>query len=409
MCPLEPAEVPAALRGRRVAVLVSGGVAAYKVADLVSRLAQAGCEVRVAMTAAARRFVGAETFHALSGRPVRTDVWAGEVPEPHVELGDWAQLVLVAPATANTLARLAHGQADDLVTATFLAARCPTVVAPAMNDAMWAKPAVAENVAGLRRHGHLVVEPEAGHLASGHVGAGRLPGPAALLAAMEEAVRGRYDLAGRRVVVSAGGTREPIDTVRFIGNYSSGRMGHAVAVAAAERGADVVLVSTVRHPSHAGVRECPVETAEEMADALRRALPGSRLLVMAAAVADFRPAERAGGKIRREQREELVLELRRNVDVLAELARVPGTEDVYRLGFAAEDAGLAERAAEKLERKGLDAIFANDISRPDIGFGVEHNAGILLFRDGGRMEFERMPKRQLADRLLDAVLPRLKP
>jgi phosphopantothenoylcysteine decarboxylase/phosphopantothenate--cysteine ligase len=197
--------------------------------------------------------------------------------------------------------------------------------------------------------------------------------------------------------------------VRFISNYSSGKMGHAVAVAAAERGAEVVLVTTAPHPPHPGVRLRPVETAEEMLEALRAELPGTHLLVMAAAVADYRPADRAPRKIRREQREELVLELRKNVDVLCELAREPAASAVYRVGFAAEDVDLASHAAEKLERKGLDAVFANDISRHDIGFGVEHNAGMLLFRDGSRLDLERMTKRQIADRLLDAVAPRLEP
>ena len=409
MSPLEPAEVPAALRGRRVAVLVSGGIAAYKVADVVSRLVQAGCEVRVAMTSAATRFVGPATFHGLSGRPVQTDLFAPDgPPEPHVELGDWAQVALVAPATADLVARLANGHADDLVAATVLAARCPVVVAPAMNDAMWAQPAVAANVAALRAHGRVVVEPGSGHLASGHVGAGRLPAAAVLLEALARAVDGRRDLAGRRVVVSAGGTREPIDPVRFISNYSTGKMGFAVAEAAADRGADVVLVSTAGHPPHAGVRVRPVETADEMRAALLDEQPGADLLVMAAAVADFRPVRRATHKIRREGTPSLVLELEPNGDVVRDLAREPGSEGVYRLGFAAEDAELLARAREKLERKGLDAIFANDISRSDVGFAVDHNAGILLLRDGTRLDIERATKREVADRLLDAVVPRLK-
>jgi phosphopantothenoylcysteine decarboxylase/phosphopantothenate--cysteine ligase len=405
----ERAEVPTALRGLRIAVLVSGGIAAYKVADLVSRLAQAGCEVRVAMTAAAGRFVGQVTFQGLSGRPVQTDLFApGGAPEPHVELGDWAQVALVAPATADLVARLAHGLADDLVTATVLAARCPVVVAPAMNDAMWAKPVVGENVAALRRRGCAVVEPEAGRLASGHTGAGRLPGAAVLLAALAQAVGAHRDLAGRRVVVSAGGTREPIDPVRYISNYSSGRMGHAVAEAAADRGAEVVLVTTAPHGAYPGIRVRPVETADDMRLALREEQRGAHLLVMAAAVADFRPARRAEHKIRREERTDVVLELVRNEDIVRDLGREPGAEHVYRLGFAAEDADLPARATEKLARKGLDAIFANDISRSDIGFAVEHNAGILVMRDGTRLDFERMTKRELADRLLDAVVPRLK-
>jgi len=409
LSPLDDAEVPGALRGRRVAVLVSGGIAAYKVADVVSRLVQAGCAVRVAMTAAAARFVGEATFRGLSGQPVQTDLFApGGPPEPHVELGDWAQVALIAPATADLLARIAHGHANDLVTATVLAARCPVVVAPAMNDAMWAKPAVAANLALLRERGFSVVEPESGHLASGHVGAGRLPGAGVLLAALAAAAGGGRDLAGRRVLVSAGGTREPIDPVRFISNYSSGKMGYAVAAAAADRGAEVVLVTTAHHPAHPGVRERPVETADQMRQALREELPGVRLLVMAAAVADFRPARRVAHKIRREQRSELVLELERNEDIVRDLGREPGAGGVFRVGFAAEDADLLAKAREKIERKGLDAIFANDISRSDIGFAVDHNAGILLLRDGTRLDIERATKREVADRLLDAVVPRLK-
>jgi phosphopantothenoylcysteine decarboxylase/phosphopantothenate--cysteine ligase len=409
--PLEPAEVPGALRGLRLAVLVTGGIAAYKVADLVSRLVQAGCEVRVAMTAAATRFVGTATFQGLTGRPVGTDLFDPAAPaEPHVELGDWAQLMLVAPATADTLARIAQGRADDLVAATVLAARCPTVLAPAMNDAMWARPAVAENVETLRRHGHLVVEPASGRLASGHAGAGRLPDAATLLSAMAQATGGRRDLAGRAVVVSAGGTREPVDPVRYLSNYSSGKMGHALAVAAADRGARVALVTTAQHPPHPGVRVRQVETADQMREALLQEVRGAHLVAMAAAVADFRPVHRVERKIRREELQgPLVLELERNVDIVRELSQEPGTEGVYRLGFAAEDAGLPARAQEKLERKGLDAIFANDVSRSDIGFGADHNAGMLLLRDGTRLEFERMTKREIADRLLDVVVPRLKP
>jgi phosphopantothenoylcysteine decarboxylase/phosphopantothenate--cysteine ligase len=405
--PLEPVEVPAALSGLRVAVLVSGGIAAYKIADLVSRLVQAGCQVRVGMTPSATRFVGAATFRGVSGQPVELDLWSGAHPEPHVALGDWAQLLLLAPATANTLARVASGQADDLVTATVLAARCPVVIAPAMNDAMWDKPAVRDNVERLRSHGCTVVEPEAGHLASGHVGSGRLAGAAAIMGALADAVRTRHDLSGRRVVVSAGGTREPIDPVRFVGNYSSGKMGFAMATAAAERGAEVALVTTAAHAGRAAFRVISVETAAEMLEALRRELPGADLLVMAAAVADYRPSERASEKIRREERAELVLRLEKNADILAELAREPAAEGVFRLGFAAEGDGLESKAVEKLERKGLDGILANDVSRKDIAFGSEHNAGLLLFRDGTRVELERMGKREMADRILDAVAPRL--
>src|SRR5205807_4721614 len=225
-----------------------------KVVDLASALTQAGCEVRVAMTPSAMRFVGPPTFAGVTGRPVLTGMWSADAsPEPHVFLGDWAQLILVAPATANVIGRIASGRSDDIVTATLLAARSPVVVAPAMNDAMWAKPAVQENVTTLRRRGVTVVEPETGHLASGHEGAGRLAGAAAIFNAMVHATRSRYDFAGRRVVVTAGGTREPIDPVRFISNYSSGKMGFALAAAASDRGAKVMLVSAAPHAQHHGV------------------------------------------------------------------------------------------------------------------------------------------------------------
>ena len=408
MSPLERSEVPAAVRGLRIAVLVSGGIAAYKAADLVSQLVQAGCLVRVGMTAAATRFVGPTTLHGISGQPVLSDLWApAGSPESHVELGDWAQLILVAPATANTVAHLARGEAPDLVSATVLAARGPIVVAPAMNDAMWAKPVVQENVAALRARGLVVVEPESGHLASGHRGAGRLPGPAVIFAALEAAVRDRYDLAGRRVVVSAGGTREPIDPVRFISNYSSGKMGFAVASAAADRGASVALVTTAAHPAHNGVEVRPVETAEEMLAELRAQLEGADLLVMAAAVADFRPAKVFGSKIRREETSHLTLDLEPIPDLLATVGREKGGAGVFRVGFAAEGSDLDARALEKMKKKGLQAIVANDISRKDVGFGSDHNEGVILFADGTRQEIDRMTKRAMADRILDLVGPRL--
>src|SRR2546423_780839 len=268
--PLEPVSLPGEIRGLRIGLLVTGGVAAYKLADLASALTQAGCAVRVALSAAATRFVGAATFQGVTGNPVVVDLWAaGPDPEPHVQLGDWAQLLLLAPATANTIAKLAQGRADEVVSATVLAARCPLVLAPAMNDAMWAKPQVQGNLDQLRAHGALVVEPEAGHLASGHVGAGRLASGQRLLDALAEAARARYDLAGRHVVVSAGGTREPIDPVRFISNYSSGRMGVALAVAAAERGARRTLVTAAPHAAHEGGGAVQGEAAEAKVEGLR--------------------------------------------------------------------------------------------------------------------------------------------
>lgn len=408
--PLQPVEVPDGVRGLRVALLVGGGIAAYKVADLASSLVQAGCPVRVALTPAATRFVGAATFHGITGERPVVDLWSatGE-PEPHVQLGDWAQVILVAPATANLLARVAAGRADDAVTATLLAARCPVVMAPAMNDAMWAQPPVQENLASLRERSIHVVDPEAGRLASGHQGAGRLASGQRIVDALDAAVRAAYDLAGRRVVVSAGGTREALDPVRYLSNYSSGKMGFAIAAAAAERGARVVLVTTAQHPEHPGVRVCGVESAADMLQALRQEQAGADLLVMAAAVADFRPARRLEEKIHREDGGgELVLHLERVPDLLAALASEPGAERCYRVGFAAEGADLERRAVEKLARKRIDAIVANDIRRSDIAFGSDDNEAVVHFATGERVELPKTSKRVMADRILDLVRDRLR-
>jgi phosphopantothenoylcysteine decarboxylase/phosphopantothenate--cysteine ligase len=407
--PLDPTPVPDELRGLRLALLVSGGIAAYKVVDLASALTQAGCQVRVAMTPSATRFVGAPSFQGVTGNSVLTGLWSADgSPEPHVALGDWAQLILLAPATANIIGRVANGRSDDIVTATLLAARCPVVVAPAMNDAMWSKPAVQENIALLRARGITVVEPETGHLASGHVGTGRLADASKMLDAMTQAVRSRYDLAGLKVVVSAGGTREPIDPVRFISNYSSGKMGFAIAAAAADRGAQVTLVTAASHPAHHGVQVSEVATADEMLAELRSSLKGADLLVMAAAVADFRPARIEEGKIRREETATMSLELESIPDLVATLGADKDLAGVFRVGFAAEDSDLSKKAVEKMKRKGLDAIVANDISRKDAGFGSDYNAGIVFFADGSRHELEKMTKREMADHILDLVVPRLK-
>ena len=408
--PLDLTPIPNELRGLRIVLLVAGGIAAYKLVDLASALTQAGSQVRVAMTPSATRFVGAPSFRGVTGNPVLTGFWATEgAPEPHVSLGDWSQVMLLAPATANVIGRIANGQSADIVTATVLASRSPVVVAPAMNDAMWFKQALRDNVTTLRERGMTVVEPESGHLASGHVGAGRLAASAQLLEAMAAAVRSRYDLAGRRVVVTAGGTREPIDPVRFISNYSSGKMGFALASAAAERGANVVLVTTASHPAHFGVELRPVETAAEMLTEIRAQIEGADLLVMAAAVADFRPAKVSGSKIRREETSHLTLELEPIPDLLATIGGEKGGARVFRVGFAAEDSELDAKALQKMKKKGLQAIVANDISRKDVGFGSDHNEGVILFADGTRQEIERMTKRAMADRILDLVGPRLNP
>jgi phosphopantothenoylcysteine decarboxylase/phosphopantothenate--cysteine ligase len=276
-----------------------------------------------------------------------------------------------------------------------------------MNDAMWSKRAVQENVAAVRRRGVMVVEPDTGHLASGHTGTGRLASASKLLKAMADAVRSRYDMAGLRVVVSAGGTREPIDPVRFISNYSSGKMGFAIAAAAADRGARVDLVTSAVHPVHHGVHVREVSTAEEMLAELRSAIQGADLLLMAAAIADFRPARTAAAKIRREETPNITLELESIPDLVATLGAEKEAKGVYRVGFAAEDSDLATRGLEKMKRKGLQAIVANDISRKDIGFSSDYNAGVVLFEDGSRHDLEKMTKREMADRILDLVVPRL--
>ena len=417
----------------RLLLGVSGGVAAYKALETARLAVKRGHAVRVIQTPASVKFVGPASFQALTGAPVLVDQFESDpdrgsypgeppgerTPISHLALVERADLYLIAPTSANTIAKLAGGHADNLLTTAALAAPCPVVVAPAMNDRMYAHPATQANLELLRARGVIVIPPTEGRLAShGEHGLGRLAEPEDLLARCEELLAGsgggaqpeaaaEPTWAGLRVLVTAGGTREPIDPVRFISNYSSGKMGHAIAVAAAERGAEVVLVTTARHPEHRGVRVVSVETAAEMLEALRSELPGSSILLMAAAVADFRAAQPSGEKIRREQRDSLELRLEKNVDILASLAKEPGAEGVYRVGFAAEGAELERKAQEKLERKGLDAIVANDISRKDIAFGSDFNAATVLFRDGTRVELDRMPKRELADRLLDLVKGRL--
>jgi phosphopantothenoylcysteine decarboxylase/phosphopantothenate--cysteine ligase len=267
---------------------------------------------------------------------------------------------------------------------------------------------VQENVSTLRHRGFTVVEPETGHLASGHQGAGRLAGHAAILAAMVHAVRSRYDYAGRRVVVTAGGTREPIDPVRFISNYSSGKMGFALAAAAADRGAKVTLITTANHPEQPGISVQRVDTSAEMLAEMRSQLRGADILLMAAAVGDFRPAKTAAKKIRREDTPSLTLELEPIPDLIGSLAADESLAGVFRIAFAAEDSDLDKKGMEKMKRKGVQAIVANDISRRDVGFGSDYNAGVLLFADGSSHELEKVTKREMSDRILDLVLPHLK-
>ncbi|GIL30227.1 bifunctional phosphopantothenoylcysteine decarboxylase/phosphopantothenate--cysteine ligase CoaBC [Actinocatenispora comari] len=395
---------------RNIVLGVAGGIAAYKACELLRRCTEAGHRVRVVPTPAALRFVGAPTWEALSGQPVHTGVF-DDVPEvEHVELGQRADLVIVAPATADLLARAAAGRADDLLTATLLAARGPVVFAPAMHTEMWQHPATVANVATLRSRGAIVVEPDVGRLTGPDTGKGRLPDPAALYEVVEAVLAGRYgqraDLAGRHVVVSAGGTREYLDPVRFVGNRSSGKQGYAFARAALARGARVTLVAAnVTLPAPAGADLVRVETTEQLRQALL-AVADADAMVFAAAPADFRPAHPATSKIKKSPDGTMPpLELAVNPDIAAELgaAKRPGQ---VLVAFAAETDDLLDNAAGKLARKRADLIVANKVG-PDQGFGTDTNAATVLDADGGRTDLTEMSKVELADEVLDLVVSRL--
>ncbi|GAB3114530.1 bifunctional phosphopantothenoylcysteine decarboxylase/phosphopantothenate--cysteine ligase CoaBC [Streptomyces calidiresistens] len=429
-------------RRPEVVLGVSGGIAAYKACELLRRLTESGHAVTVVPTASALRFVGAPTWAALSGRPVADEVWADVHEVPHVRLGQRADLVVVAPATADLMARAAHGLADDLLTNTLLTARCPVVLAPAMHTEMWEHPATRENVATLRRRGVTVVEPAVGRLTGADTGRGRLPEPAELfeecraalarsgkgaagpgesggpavpgepggsgrsVGAREVGPRGT-DLAGRRVVVSAGGTREPLDPVRFLGNRSSGKQGYALARAAAARGARVVLVAAnTSLPDPEGVETIAVETTAELREAVLGAADGADAVVMAAAVADFRPAHRAAGKIKKREGEDPEpIRLVRNPDVLAELAADRSDPLRVVVGFAAETEDVLANGEAKLARKGCDLLVVNRVGE-GVAFGTEDNEAILLDARGPREEIPRGPKEELAHRVWDAVARR---
>jgi phosphopantothenoylcysteine decarboxylase/phosphopantothenate--cysteine ligase len=391
---------------RRVLVAVSAGIAAYKIPELVRALRGAGHEVRCVLTRDAGRFVSPLVLQTLSGRPVRSDLFdASEEGEiDHIALADWAELVVVAPATAHLLARMAHGLADDLVTTLLLATRAPLLVAPAMNVQMWNHAATRRNVETLRGRGVSFLGPDAGELACGWQGEGRMSEPSDL-AAEAGRLLGPRSLAGERVVVNAGGTREPIDAVRALTNRSSGRMGFAVAAEAARRGAEVVLVSAPSSlPTPSGVRRLDVETALEMREVVRREFQHAGIAVLCAAVADFRPAEPSMRKIKKEDLPAgggLSLDLVPNPDILAEISRERGERIV--VGFAAESHDVLEAARRKLERKGCDLLVANDVSREDGGFESDHNAVAFVWPSGEVEELPLLPKRQVASHLLDRV------
>ncbi len=391
------------LAGRRIVLGVTGGVAAYKAVYLARRLTEHGAEVRVVMTDAAASFVGPPSFAAVTGsQPVR-DLFGDEDVSPHTNLARWADAIVVAPATAATLARLASGQSSDALAATVLAAQVPVVIAPAMHTEMWEHPATQRNIATLAGDGYHLVGPEAGDLAGGDVGIGRMSEPEAIVEAVEAALdgtEGDRDLAGLAVIVTAGGTREPIDPVRYIGNRSSGKMGTAIALDAAERGATVVLVTSAPAPVHDAVEVVEVDTADEMAAAVWNRLEGTHVVVMAAAVADFRPASTSADKLRRANGlPDLMLEP--TPDVLAGVVeRAPSATIV---GFAAE-AGSLDEAAAKAQRKGVDLLVANDIARPGSGFGSDTNEVRLVFADGTHQDLELAPKSVVASAIWDAVI-----
>ena len=396
----------AQLAGRRIVLGVSGGIAAYKAVEICRRLVDAGAHVMPVLTAGATRFVGPLTFSALASEPARTSLFEGPEPIPHTRLGQNCDLVVVAPATARVIGHYAAGISNDLLTATLLATRAPVLVAPAMHTEMWEHPAVQDNLALLRRRGVHIVDPESGRLAGGDVGAGRLADPARIVeAAVAILAPAVGDLAGRRVLVTAGGTREAIDPVRFIGNRSSGKMGYAIAEAAARRGAGVVLVTTVNREAPPGVTDVVrVESSAEMADAVLGCYADVDVVVMAAAVADFRPKASAQEKIKKAAGPpEIVLEP--TTDILAELGRKKSVQ--YLVGFAAETERLVEQAAAKMMAKRVDLMVANDVTAPGSGFEADTNRAVLIAPDGTTHPLPQMPKIELADAIWDRVAPEL--
>lgn len=389
------------MHGKRVLLGVTGGIAAYKSPDLVRRLREQGAEVQVVMTAAAREFVTAATFQAVSGRPVRTDLWdaAAEAAMGHIELARWAELVLVAPASADFLARLSAGLADDLLSTLCLATEAPIAVAPAMNRVMWANAATRANVATLQQRGVKVLGPGEGDQACGEIGAGRMLEPLDLVDRAGLLLRGGGPLQGRRVLITAGPTRERIDPVRFISNRSSGKMGFAVAQAAREAGAEVVLVSgPVSIATPAGVRRIDVESAADMLNAVLGEVEGTDIFISTAAVADYRPAAAAEQKIKKTS-DRMDLSMERTADVLATVAARP--DRPFVVGFAAETESVEQHARAKLLKKNLDMIAANEVGH-DKAFDCEDNQLIVLWRSG-RRELPKASKAALARQLVALI------
>jgi phosphopantothenoylcysteine decarboxylase/phosphopantothenate--cysteine ligase len=392
------------LEGKRVVLGVSGGIAAYKAIEVCRRLVDAGAHVIPVLTEGALHFVGRTTFDALGSERAWTSLWDEPHPIPHTHLGQRADLIVVAPATARVLALYATGISEDLLTNTLLATRAPVLVCPAMHTEMWEHPAVQDNLRVLRSRGVHLLEPEVGRLAGGDVGAGRLAAPEAIVDAATRLLLGTppaMDLTGQHVLVTAGGTREPIDPVRFIGNRSSGKQGHALAEEAAARGAKVTLVTTVGRPVPAGIDVVRVDTAAEMEQAVLSRADHADIVVMAAAVADFRPVQVAARKLKKgEGTPEVVLEP--TADILAELGARRRAGQVL-VGFAAETDDLRENAADKLRRKGIDLIVGNDVSKPGVGFEHDTNAVVILGADGSASEVALSDKRAIARAILDRI------
>jgi phosphopantothenoylcysteine decarboxylase/phosphopantothenate--cysteine ligase len=397
----------------RVVLGVSGGIAAYKACELLRRLTESGHDVRVVPTAASLHFIGEATWSALSGNPATTEVWESVHEVPHVRIGQAADLVVVAPATADMLAKAAHGLADDLLTNTLLTARCPVLFAPAMHTEMWENPATQENVATLRRRGAIVIEPSVGRLTGVDTGKGRFPDPVEIFELCRRVLaRGpeapTADLAGRHVLISAGGTREPLDPVRYLGNRSSGKQGYALARTAAARGARVTLVAgNTELPDPAGVDVVRIGTAVQLREAVLKAATDADAVVMAAAVADFRPASYATGKIKKKDGQEPEpVTLVRNPDILAEISAERARPGQIVVGFAAETDDVLANGRAKLVRKGCDLLVVNEVGDHK-AFGSAENEAVILAADGTETPVPYGPKESLADTVWDLVAPRL--
>ncbi len=400
---MDPDRPTALLRGKRFVLGVTGSIAAFKAVGLLRTLKSHGASVSVVMTNSATKFVTPLTFEVLSGEPVTTDLFQAHEEMKHLTVPDGAHAVIVAPATANVLAKAAVGLADDVLSTMLLTTRCPLIVAPAMDGGMWEHPTVVEHVRTLRSRGVVVLDPEVGPLASGQIAQGRLAAESRIIDAVQNALALQADWLGQRVLVSAGPTQEAIDPVRFISNRSSGKMGYAIAEAARDRGAKVVLVTgptALTPPS--GVEVVPVVSAHEMADALSRHFDWATVVIMAAAVADFRPKDRADHKLKKSGRTAFSLELETAPDILSMLSARRTTQIL--VGFAAETERLIAHATAKLTAKGLDMIVGNDVTKEGAGFGSDDNAAVILTRSGGQKEFAVMPKRRLADAILTEVL-----